>query len=439
LPPFAVPSSSGSARAIAAPETGPNILIVITDDQRGGMEVMPRTRKLFIRGGRSYPNAFVTTPLCCPSRSSIMTGLYAHNHGILHNFHARKPHLPNDTLQANLSSLGYATAVYGKFLNQWPVNKDPAHFDDFAIMDPAYRATKWNINGRVGVLSGYTTDLVGDRAVDFIDSKRGSEQPWMMYVAPYAPHPPFRPKRAFADAKISNWRGNPALRERDRRDKPAKVREGQTTPSEGKNLRARQFRTLMSVDRMVKRVFDALRRVGQAKNTLAIYISDNGYMWGEHGLRRKGLPYTQSVKVPLFTRWPLAIRPGSVDRRLVANIDLAPTILRVLSQPTRNLDGRDLLDRSWKRNRIQLEYWCNVRECNRWASTRRKSSEYVEYYDAAGRVTFREYYNLKADKWELHNLLGDHRRNNNPKLGPLHRRLTHDRTCAGHVGRKACP
>ncbi len=162
-------------------------------------------------------------------------------------------------------------------------------------------------------------------------------------------------------------------------------------------------------------------------------------MWGEHGLLQKGFPYTQGVKVPMFARWPRDIRPGSVDRRLVANIDLAPTILRALSVRTRKLDGRDLLNRSWRRDRIHLEYWCNVRVCNRWASTREKSSQYLEYYGTGGQVTYREYYDLKSDKWQLHNLLGDHNRKNDPRLGPLHKRLARDRVCASRVGQKACP
>ncbi len=216
---------------------------------------MPHTRRLFKRGGRSYSNAFSTTPLCCPSRSSIMTGLYAHNHGILDNRPNEQHLLRLNTLQARLSSLGYETAFYGKFLNNWPLQMNPPHFDDFGVMDHEYRNTRWNFNGQVGVVPGYTTDIVGSSAVDFIETQRASLEPWMMYVAPYAPHKPFTPQRAFADAKVDRWKGNPAVREKNRQDKPPGVRKARTTPAKGATVRAKQFRTLMSVDLMVKRVF----------------------------------------------------------------------------------------------------------------------------------------------------------------------------------------
>ena len=339
-------------------------------------------------------------------------------------------------MQAKLSRLGYKTAIYGKFLNQWPTKANPPDFDDFAIMAPGYQDKRWNVNGEVGVVPGYTTHIVGDRAVDFIEAQRDNEQPWMMFVAPYAPHAPFTPEPAFADAEFSKWMGNPAVWNKDRSGKPWRVRRATGTIATGRSVRTRQYRTLLSVDQMVGRVFDGLRDIGQDDNTLAIYISDNGYMWGEHGLSAKGVPYTQAVKVPMFARWPQSIEPGTVDRRLVANIDLAPTILSLLSQPIEDLDGRNLLDDSWTRDRIHLEYWCNISGCNRWASTRTKSSQYVEYYNKSGDVRFREYYNLGADKWQLHNLLKDGKPRNNPPLRPLHRRLARDRRCEGTT---ACP
>lgn len=437
----ALPVTEHAAQAASQvpPSDRPNILFIVTDDQRGGLQVMPRTRQLFQQEGRRFPKGFVTTPLCCPSRTSIMTGLYAHNHGILDNVPDGEQHLRDDTLQAKLSELGYTTAVYGKFLNKWPLKQNPSHFDDFAIMSPSYEDARWNVNGAVGVQPGYTTDLVGDRAVDFIESQPSSGQPWMMYVQPYAPHMPAIAAPEFSGAKVAKWAGNPAVLNKKRSSKPRYVRRATATLREGRAIRKRQFRTLMSVDLMVDRVFQALSSTGQADNTLAVFISDNGYLWGEHGLTRKGVPYTPAVKVPFFIRWPRVIKPSTVDRRLVANIDLMPTVLSALSQPTKHLDGRNLLDGSWDRGRIQLEYWCNVGGCRPWASTRTKSYQYIEYYDDAGAVKFREYYDLQRDRWQLHNLLGDRSRKNDPKLRPLKKRLSADRACRGRLGPTACP
>jgi arylsulfatase A-like enzyme len=421
------------------PEEPPNILFIVTDDQRGGLQVMPRTRQLFQHEGRRFPNGFVTTPLCCPSRTSIMTGLYAHNHGIIDNLPEDELQLRDDTLQARLSELGYTTAAYGKFLNKWPIEQTPPDFDDFAIMSHAYKDSTWNVNGTLGTQSGYTTNLVGERAVGFVESQASSGQPWMMYVHPYAPHLPATPEPEFSKTRIAKWEGNPAVLRKDRSGKPGFVRKAPYDLRKGRDIRTRQFRALMSVDRMIDRVFTTLQNTGQSDNTLAVFISDNGYMWGDFGLLKKGVPYTQAVNVPFFIRWPNAIAPGTVDRRLVANIDLVPTVLSALSQPHAGLDGRDLLDGSWERDRIQLEYWCSAEECRPWASTRTKAHQYVEYYNKAGGVKFREYYDLRKDRWQLHNLLADRNRKNDPKLGPIEEQLAADRVCSGQTGATACP
>jgi arylsulfatase A-like enzyme len=437
LPPG--PQHAAHAAPQTSPADPPNILFIVTDDQRGGLQVMPRTRQLFQHEGRRFPNGFVTTPLCCPSRTSIMTGLYAHNHGIIDNVPDRDQQLRDDTLQARLSELGYTTAVYGKFLNKWPVAQDPPDFDDFAVMSHAYKNSTWNVNGTVAKQPGYTTNLVGHHAVDFVEAQASSGQPWMMYVHPYAPHLPATPEPEFSRAKVAEWRGNPAVLKKDRSGKPGFVRRATTSFREGRNIRARQFRTLMSVDRMIDSVFQTLEDTGQSENTLAVFISDNGFMWGEHGLVKKGVPYTPAIKVPFFLRWPRAIEPGTVDRRIAANIDLVPTVLSVLSEPLAGLDGRDLLDGSWDRDRIQLEYWCNTSRCRPWASTRTKSYQYVEYYNKSGGVEFRGYYNLKRDPWQLRNLLADRSRKNDPKLRPIKKRLAADRVCSGQTGPTACP
>ena len=421
-----------------------NILIVITDDQRQGLNVMPAVRKYFTEQGRTYPSAFVTTPVCCPSRASIMTGQYAHNHHVQSNIPGvtLDEFVQRDTIQKRLHSDGYTTAYYGKFLNGWALTKDPNYFDTYALADVGdnssdtrYYNTPFAVRneGEVGqheeIAEGYVTDYLGDEAVDFIDSHRNT--PWLMILAPTAPHSPYTPESIYRDAWVGQWPGNEGVWEEDRSDKPPYVQAQDAQLSKGQYIRARQLRTLMSVDDVVERIFSTLRRIGESQDTLALYISDNGYMWGEHGLIAKDVPYTPAVKVRMLARWPAAIPAGSVDRRLVSNIDIAPTALAAAGLDPTGMDGRNLLDVSWARRRILLEHWCNVRACNLWAATRTKGHQYVEYYNADGRTTFREFYDLRRDPWQLRNLLYDGDSVNDPDWRPLAEQLAADRSCAG--------
>jgi arylsulfatase A-like enzyme len=171
-----------------------------------------------------------------------------------------------------------------------------------------------------------------------------------------------------------------------------------------RDIRARQLRTLMSVDDMVGRVMTVLSNLNE--NTLAIFTSDNGYQWGEHGLTNKTTPYTPSIMVPFLVRWPGHVAPSSKDGRLVSLIDIAPTVAQAAGLvPDPMMDGRSLF--SSARDHILTEFftWPGY-VVPTWASVRTNTYQYVEYYDG-GSVTFREYYDLAADPWQLVNLLRD--------------------------------
>jgi arylsulfatase A-like enzyme len=197
-------------------------------------------------------------------------------------------------------------------------------------------------------------------------------------------------------------------------------------------LRRAQYRSLASVDDMVEAIFAELANLGEQRNTLAFFISDNGYMWSEHGLTGKGFPYRQAVKVPFFARWPGHIPKNDADRRFAANIDIAPTVLQALSiEPTVPQDGRSLLE-GWRRDRIHLEFWCNSVKtaCNRWASTWTRTYQFTEYYEA-GTTLFREFYDLRADPWQLTNVFRDGVRRNAPaNANELAKRLASAASCA---------
>jgi arylsulfatase A-like enzyme len=426
-----------AAQATEAPaEPRPNILIIVTDDQRTGtMRVMRKTGHWFIKGGRRYPHAFVTTPLCCPSRTSILTGMFAHNHRIHTNVSRAFPH--DLTLQRYLSEAGYQTAIVGKLVNGWTVRRDPPYFQRWATTggSPGYFDAKFNINGTVEEVPGYATTFMARKSVSLLHQfEQDDSRPWFLYVAPFAPHAPSTPEAKYAGAAVPPWSANPAVFESDRSDKPPWVRRKSVPLDSVNRIRVQQLRTLMSVDDLVGNVFRELGSLDERRDTLAIFLSDNGEMWGEHGLLTKRYPYTHSIKVPLFLRWPGHIEGASVDQRKATNVDLAPTIVAATGVvPLAPMDGKSLLD-TWSRPRLFTEYWrtADHKSIPPWDSIRTAHVHYVQYYDAdRARIIFREFYRLDSDPWELHNLLHDGDPSNNPPTRWLRRLIRHYKTCSG--------
>jgi arylsulfatase A-like enzyme len=422
----------------------PNVLLVVTDDQRWGtLNVMPAVRRYLKRNGRQYREAFATSPLCCPSRASIMTGQYPHNHGVRRNEDADNL-VHESTIQYYLQQNGYRTGIVGKYLNSWPeAQKNPPYFDKWATIDDSnynrvYYDFTANVNGRIVRPSIYSTSFVTHKAVRFMRGFESKDaEPWFLYVAPFASHKPFRPQARYRSAPVPFWPGNPAVGESDRSDKPPWVRARNVRLPGGRAIQRDQAKTLMSADDMVKRLFLALDSLGEKRRTLVIFISDNGYMWGEHGLASKRSPYTQAVKVPLILRWRRQIEPGTKDDTLVANIDIAPTILEATgtgSDPDYPMDGRSLLSASQPRRELLLEYFGSRvgADVPSWASTISPTYQYVEYYDdTTGTVVYDEYYDLVNDPWLLDNLLGDSDPTNDPPVFPLSVDLQQARDCTG--------
>jgi arylsulfatase A-like enzyme len=447
--------------AVAA--AGPNVLVIVTDDQRaqGTLAVMPATRRYFHRGGTSFSKAVATTPLCCPSRVSILSGQYAHNHGVFHNSanSDELEHLDYSSLLPRyLQDAGYETGIVGKYLNGWDLARQPPNFDDYAITDGDYLQTSWDINGQPRTVSTYSTRFVGRLAARFLKLQEGHDgRPWFLYVAPSAAHgtfgqgpPHFDPERRYAHAKVGPSEPNPATRETNLADKPPFwqqiVREfppGTDGLPNAHQTRRGQLRLLMSADDMVGHIFNTLRKEGETHRTLAIFISDNGLLWGEHGdVPIKDMPWLPAIKIPLAMRWPGHVRAGHTDARLAANIDLAPTVLDAVGLPVPpTMDGRSLLQ-PWLRSRVLVEYggFSNGRiSIPRWSGLYAPGNyEYAQYYTPTDShpVTFQEYYDLRSDPWELHNVLGDSKPANDPAdLRALARRLAAAQRCAG----SSCP
>jgi arylsulfatase A-like enzyme len=440
---FVAATAFGAEQKVAAPAVapanGPNILMIVTDDQRvNSLGYMPQTKRWFVSGGRRYTRAVATNPLCCPSRASIFSGDYSHNHGVLTNEDALELD-QSTTVQAALQSAGYQTFISGKYLNDWDVAVDPPHFDQWAIFADdsttvnLYRNETWSINGSIEKQPEYTTQLVHDYALDFLEqSEADDDRPWLLYMFPFAPHAPYTPDDIYSDADVGTWKGNPAVFG-SRRDKPPWVRSEHSSLKEGRKIRKGQLRTLMSVDDVVGDVMEALGEMGERSNTLAVFTSDNGLHWGEYGLTVKRFPYKPSFLVPLILRWPGKIVPGTTSNKLVANIDLAPTALDAAGQPDPATDGRSLLDPG-KRDRLLMESWASNLQSDDlpdWAATYTGDSQYTEYYNESEELIFREYFDLKADPYQLDNLLRDGNPDNNPDVGDLSAELGEDRVCEG--------
>jgi arylsulfatase A-like enzyme len=425
----------------AAQEARPNILVIVTDDQppTGTFGVMPDLGTWLIRGGTRYTRAFAPTPLCCPSRASLFSGRYAHNHGVKENGQPPSVFDQSRTIQRSLHDAGYRTAIFGKYLNNWQktLSQPPPHFDVWAIfargLPGGYYGGTWNVGGNLRTISTYSTDYISNRAARFIRNREAAEdQPWFLYLAPFAPHWLPIPEPSYEHAAVPPWRRTPAMRETNRSDKPPYVRARSVSVPYARSVRASQLRTLMSVDDMVGRVMRLLRELGE-RNTLVMFVSDNGYMLGEHSLLGKTTPYTASIRIPLLVRWPGHVPAGARVRRLVSIVDIAPTIAQAAgSVPDWAMDGRSLLGTT-PRAALLTEFW-RVPDATtpRWASIRTTRYQYVEYYGSAGfRPVVREYYNLVRDPWQLVNLLGNGRSGDDPNTTRAEALVDAARSCAG--------
>ena len=437
---------SAATPAAAAGER-PNVLIILTDDQRPIEtmlpNVMPETLQRFGAEGTAFPNAVATTPLCCPGRAGIMTGQFAHNNGVRTNGDPEQLGDHRTTLQHHLDAAGYQTGLVGKFLNQWEIEDNPPHWDRWSMLQPGpdYFSTEWNIEGINQTVTEYSTDFAAERAVSYVDAfntPANDEQPWFLYVAPFAPHAPYQPAPEYANADVGTWPGNPAVFEQDKSDKPQAVRRRHRTLADAQPIRDNQLRMLMSVDDMVEDVFDQLELRGELDNTIAFFLSDNGFLWSDHGLGGKNEPYLPSIHIPFYVRWPGRVPAGTVDPRLAANIDVAPTALDAAGvSAASGMDGMSLL-RSEARTKILTEAWNRGHEGG-WASIRTPRYQYIEWYKTDNvTVEFRELYDITKDPYQLKNVLGDGKRKNDSDVKGLARELRAARTCGPNAASGSC-
>ncbi|MEV7611874.1 sulfatase [Streptomyces sp. NPDC089799] len=411
--------AAGPAATASASASRPNILLIVTDDQPKQTHwATPKLIDWLGGQGVTFTHGHAATPLCSPSRSSVFSGRHAHNHGVRNNAASYSLNQAT-TVQRYLKQAGYRTGLFGKYLNSWTLADNPPHFEEWALLQPGFNNANWNINGTVQQLAGYTTNIIKNRTLAFLDAAATDTRPWFAYVTPYASHEPNTPAAKYADTPVPVWNGRPSVPEDDRGDKPNYIKNATATLADARALRQRQLRALLSVDDAVDAIREKLAALGQLDNTLVIYTADNGYTWADHGWLKKSVPYSPSHEVPFHLSWPAAgLGAGTTDNRIVANIDIAPTILDAAGiTPTHSQDGHSLLG-SASRDHLLVEWWkqgTGGTGPKTWASYVAKDRQYTEYYDlhtdatgavsGTGAVAFREYYDLASDPYQLTNLL----------------------------------
>jgi N-acetylglucosamine-6-sulfatase len=345
----------------AARPARPNIVFILTDDLSWNLvRYMPNVRRMQ-REGLTFENYFVTDSLCCPSRASIFTGEYPHNHGVLTNtapfggFAAFRRGAESSTFATPIQAAGYRTAMMGKYLNGYqPVDRVPPGWSDWQVPGGAYRGFDYNLrsNGRIAHFGRaprvYFTDLLRRRGKGFISRAARSGAPFMLEVATFAPHRPSTPaprdRHDFPGLQVPRGRAFDAVPA----NAPGWLRGREPLTPANVDALNTEFRkraqAVQAVDELVGQVRTLLRRRGLSKNTYVVFSSDNGYHMGERRLLAgKMTAYDSDVRVPLIVTGP-GIAPGSHTKALAENVDLAPTFMRLAgTAPRASVDGQSLV------------------------------------------------------------------------------------------------
>ncbi len=480
-----LPAGGGSAQDATprAAATGPNVVVVMTDDQRvDDMGALPKTRNLIGDAGVTFTRAFASYPVCCPARATFFTGQYAHNHDVRCLYPKcgggygklnQREYLP-----VWLERAGYATAHVGKFLNGYGHERDPdkpnGWTEWYGLVDPwTYRMWGYRLfeNGNLRtygrVLSEvgryYQTEVLSSKATKFIRRRAGGDSPFFLSVAYLAPHHESGKTQARTGELV-----RPAPRDRGRyehmplpkppsydediSDKPRWVGRNRAINARREAAITKRMRerwaSLPAVDRGVEAIIDALRDTGELDNTYVIFTSDHGFMQGEHRIPQgKMVPYDPSTQVPLLIRGP-GIPRDRTTKALVGDVDLAATILDATpARPSRPLDGRSILpfarDVTLRSLRPFLHTTAgkaakgrtNTREGGTrgtqprvpaWSAVRTTRWLYVEY--GSGQ---REMYDLKHDRWQNNNVIDDPRSGVRIRRNTLRRLLGDLERCRG--------
>ena len=429
------------AQSAQGKDARPNIVFILIDDLRWdelGIAGHPFLKTPHIdrigKEGARFRHAFMTTPLCSPSRASFLTGQYAHTNGITDNIDRSAASHRLVTFPRLLHQSGYRTAFIGK----WHMGNDDKPrpgFDRWVSFkgQGTYRDPDINEDGKSIKPSGYITDILSGYAVEFI--RRRHDKPFLVYLAHKAIHPEVtqnndgsvnltdaekflpaeRHQNLYAGKAIPrrpNYgrapEGKPALQRRIGNLPPL----GSATATRDEAILGRQ-RSLMAIEDGVGEILKTLEETGQLDNTIIVFTSDNGYFYGEHGLSvERRLAYEESIRMPLLVRYPKAIKAGTVRDEFALNIDLAPTLLELAGVTAPGtMQGRSLVPllagkRPAWRNSFLIEYYSDkvfprVLQMG-YKAVRNGRWKYIHYLELEG---MDELYDLKNDPYEMKNLI----------------------------------
>jgi N-acetylglucosamine-6-sulfatase len=406
-----------------------NVLVIVTDDQSA--DSIPRTTPVmpYLQERALDPedhwvvfeNAFVNTPVCCPSRATLLTGGYAHHTGVQDN---RDGSLIDEraTLAVWLHGAGYHTGLVGKYLNGYPFDRGPyvpeawerwwgkvqgppeSLYHDFTLVEQGVPVAYGHDE------SDYSTDVYAEKALQFI-REAPLDRPFFLWLAPTAPHPPWasasRHQGRYRDLPVPTL---PSTGEIDVSDKPAWVRAldpfDADDLSSARAARRASYEALLAVDDAVRRIMAALRDRDELGETLIVYLSDNGFSFGEHRWMLKTCPYEECIRVPFLVRLPGV--EHRVERAMVSGVDLAPTIAELVGVDYAGFrDGASLVPLLLGGSRVDLPgevfaEWVGDERIPPWWELRTPRWAYVEL--ATGE---RELYDLEVDPYQLTNVVGD--------------------------------
>lgn len=409
-----------------------NVVFILSDDHRFDamgfmghpLAITPQMDAMAAEGVH-LKNAFVTTSLCSPSRASILTGLYTFRHRVIDNQRA----VPEGTLYfpQYLQKAGYATAYIGKWhMGSHNDNPRPG-FDHWVSFrgQGQYLPTgnTLNVDGRNVPQQGYITTELTDYAVNWLKQQRPAEKPFFLYLSHKAVHANFTPEEQYEDSLADH----PYTRPDTEADTPANYQNRPRWLRDQRNswhgvdfpyhsnldierYYKRYCESLRSVDDSIGRVMTQLEAMGIADETLVIYMGDNGFMFGEHGLIDKRVAYETSIRVPLLMRCPELFQAGTVVDEVVANIDIGPSVMAAMGLKTpAHMDGQSFLPLAqgeaipWRDEFLYVYYWeKNFPQSPTVFALRTDRYKLINYY---GLWDVDELYDIQADPNETTNLL----------------------------------
>lgn len=434
----------------------PNILYVMSDDHAAHalscygsrVNLTPNLDRVAAEGMR-LTNCFCTNSICTPSRAAILTGLHNHRNGVLtlsDRFDGRQQTFPK-----LLQAAGYQTALVGKWHLGHGGDADPTGFDYWDVLpgQGAYHDPKMFEMGVERQYSGYTTDLITDLSIDWLQ-RRDTSRPFLLCVHHKAPHRPWEPHpkysslyedvdlaepETFNDDYATRSEAAKSAKMRIERDLNAEDLKGDPpaglSPAEEKHWKYERYikdylRCVASIDESMGRLLTYLDQEDMARDTVVVYTSDQGFFLGDHGWYDKRFMYEESLRMPLLVRYPPSVTPGSTCAEIVTNIDFAPTLLDFAgvdaAEPMQGRSFKALLEGSatekWN-GAVYYRYWEHLSNPHKVVAhygLRTERYKLIYYYgEALGssgaidepRAPEWELFDLEEDPTELRNVYGD--------------------------------